>query len=105
MAVRWGMAMASTKCCWNAGSVAVSIFSTAPTTSWISRRAEPDNKAITAPAPAALPTETTRSGSQSGIRPKTVARSVSIWLPKAPANPMESTWSTPRWSMRSLTPA
>ena len=38
-AVRWGKAIASTKCSWNRGSTAVSIFSTRRTTPSISRRA------------------------------------------------------------------
>merc|ERR1712034_83488 len=81
--------MASTKCAWKEGSRAVSIFSIRPTTSWISVRARRESRAITAPAPAALPTLATRSGSQSGTRPSTVARTVSMWLPKAPADPVD----------------
>ena len=50
-AVRCGNAIASTKCSWNRGSTAVSIFSTVRTTSSISRRAALLTSAIRAPVP------------------------------------------------------
>ena len=65
-----GMPIAPTKCSWNRGSMAVSIFSTRRTTSSISARAARFNSAIRAPVPAALPADVTWSGSQSGTRPE-----------------------------------
>ena len=83
--------MASTKCAWKRGSIAVSIFSTRRTRSSMAVRAVASSSAIRAPAPAALPTEATLPRSQSGIMPSTIACFVSMWLPKAPASPMRST--------------
>ena len=57
---------------------------------WISSRDDFESSAITAPEPAALPTEETFSFWQSGIKPRTVALVVSMWLPKAPASCIES---------------
>ena len=68
-------------------------------------RAEASSSAMRAPAPAAFPTEATCPRSQSGIMPSTIACFVSMWLPNAPASPMRSTFATPRWSIRSATPA
>src|SRR3954451_5154709 len=93
--VAWGMPIAPTKCSWNRGSVAVSIFSTRRTTSSISSRAARLSRAIRAPVPAALPALVTCSGSQSGTRPSTIAWTGSIWAPKAPASRMRSTRSSP----------
>src|SRR6185369_3134377 len=90
-AVRWGKAIASTKCSWKRGSTAVSIFSTRRTTSSISRRAAALSSAINAPVPAALPAALTWSSGASGIRPRTIAWKGSIWLPKAPARRTSST--------------
>src|SRR6185503_7150754 len=101
----WGMAMASTKCCWKRGSTAVSIFSTVLTTRSISWRASADRSAISAPVPAAFPAAPTWSTRASGTSPSTRAWSGSIWLPNAPASFTRSTASTPRWSIRSLAPA
>ena len=104
-ACRWGNASASTKCSWKRGSTAVSIFSTRRVTSSISRRAAADSSAIIAPVPAELPAALTRSRSQSGISPRTIAWSGSIWLPNAPASRTSSTASMPAWSMSRRTPA
>ncbi len=90
-AVLCGNAIASTKCSWKRGSTAVSIFSTRRTTPSISVRAAPDSRAISAPVPAALPAERTWARSQSGISPRIIAWSGSIWLPKAPASRISST--------------
>ena len=97
--------MASTKCAWKRGSMAVSIFSTRRTSPSMAARAVASSNAMRAPAPAALPTEATWARSQSGIMPSTIACFVSMWLPKAPARPMRSTFVTPRWSISSATPA
>ena len=65
--------MASTKWRWNAGSTAVSTFSTPRTTASISSRAAQSSNAISAPVPAALPAADTLSSGQSGIMPSTMA--------------------------------
>src|SRR5581483_6620987 len=83
--VACGMPIASMKCSWNRGSTAVSTFSTRRTTSSISARAARFSSAILAPVPAALPAALTRSRSQSGTRPSTIACIGSMWLPNAPA--------------------
>ena len=100
-----GIAIASTKCSWNRGSTAVSIFSTVLATSSISRRAARLTSAISAPVPAALPAALTWLSSASGMSPRTIAWNGSIWLPKAPARRTSSTASMPAWSMSSRTPA
>ena len=60
---------------------------------------------MSAPVPAALPAERTWSRSQSGMSPRTIAWTVSIWLPKAPARRISSTASISSWSISSRTPA
>ena len=54
-------------------------------------RAAPDSRAMSAPVPAALPAERTWARSQSGMSPRIIAWSGSIWLPKAPARRISST--------------
>ena len=90
-----GMPIAPTKCSWNRGSIAVSIFSTRRTTSSISARAARFNSAMRAPVPAALPADVTCSGSQSGTSPRTSAWTGSMCAPNAPARRMRSTVSMP----------
>src|SRR5205814_6265559 len=68
-----GKPMARTKCAWNAGSIAVSIFTIRRVTLAISSRAARDSNARTAPPPAALPTLRAIAGSQEGISPSTMA--------------------------------
>ena len=52
-AVLWGIAIASTKCCWNLGSTAVSIFSMRRTTLSISSRARSSARSTARGAPGA----------------------------------------------------
>ena len=66
------MPIASTKCAWNFGSIAVSIFSTRRTSSSMVRREALSSSAMRAPVPAALPAEATCDRSQSGIMPSTM---------------------------------
>ncbi len=54
-------------------------------------RAAPDSRAMSAPVPAALPADRTWARSQSGISPRIIAWSGSIWLPNAPARRTSST--------------
>ena len=54
-------------------------------------RASADSNAISEPAPAALPTASTWSRSQSGISPSTMAYAGSMWLPNAPVSRISST--------------
>ena len=68
-------------------------------------RARADSRAMSAPVPAALPAARTWARSQSGMSPRTIAWSGSIWLPNAPARRISSTASIPSWSISSRTPA
>ena len=71
----------------------------------ISRRWSRFRSAISAPVPEALPTAFTSARSQSGISPSTIAYFGSMKEPNAPAKRIVSTWSTPCFSISSLTPA
>ncbi len=103
--VECGNPIAATKCAWKAGSIAVSIFSIRAVVASTSTRASADSSAISEPRPAALPTASTWSRSQSGISPSTMAYAGSMWLPNAPVSRISSTASTPRWSISSRQPA
>ena len=58
-----------------------------------------------APPPAAFPTARTSSRAQSGIRPRTIAYSGSIWDPKAPARRISSGELSSSCSRRRSMPA
>ena len=68
-------------------------------------RASPSSSAATAPVPAAFPADETRASAQSGIMPSSIAYFTSIWLPKAPASRIRSSFSMPRWSISKRAPA
>ena len=104
-AVAYGNAIAATNSSWKRGSVAVSIFTTSRTASSISARRARDSSAYTAPAPAALPTERTRSTGQSGTSPSTIAWNGSMWAPNAPARRMSVISGDPACSTSSSMPA
>ena len=88
-AVACGNAMAATNCAWKSGlGGRLDLHDRRARRPPSRARAATDSSARTAPAPAALPTERTRSTGQSGTRPSTSAYTGSMWLPNAPASRM-----------------